>query len=86
MSTAETTRINKDLANNVNNLAAQVTSKPNISYREKKHVEAVVSWSRGNLSKAAQAWEDVLVEVFFERTIEIQNKKLIFPPFLCARK
>lgn len=65
MSTAETTRINKELAKNVNDLFAQVESKRDSNYRERKHVEAVVNWSRGDLSQAAQSWEDVLVEVFF---------------------
>lgn len=63
MSTAETTRINKELASNVNELVAQVASKPDSSYRERKHVEAVFNWSRGDLNQAAQSWEDVLVEV-----------------------
>lgn len=66
MSTAETTRINKELANNVNDLVAQVASKPDSSYRERKHVEAVLNWSRGDLNQAAQSWEDVLVQVFFK--------------------
>ncbi|XP_037033076.1 tetratricopeptide repeat protein 38-like isoform X2 [Bradysia coprophila] len=62
MSTAETTRINKDLAKNVDDLVAQVSSKSDANYREKMHVQAVLNWSRGNLNQAAQAWEDVLVQ------------------------
>lgn len=33
-----------------------------LPYREKKHVQAVVNWSAGELYKAALAWEDVLLE------------------------
>lgn len=66
MSTAETTRINKELASNVNVLVAQVASKAESSYRERKHVEAVFNWSRGDLNQAAQSWEDVLVQVFLQ--------------------
>lgn len=64
MSTAETTRINKELGNNVNDLIAQVAMSPNLNYRERKHVEAVFNWSTGDLIQAAQLWEDVLVQVF----------------------
>lgn len=63
MSTAETTRINKELAKNVDDLVAEVASKPDSSYRERMHVQAVLNWSRGDLNKAAQSWEDVLVQV-----------------------
>lgn len=66
MSTAETTRINKELASNVNDLVAQVASKPDSSYRDRKHVEAVLNWSRGDLNQAAQSWEDVLVQVLLQ--------------------
>ncbi|KAJ6647271.1 Tetratricopeptide repeat protein 38 [Pseudolycoriella hygida] len=62
MSTAETTRINKQLANNVNDLVAEVASNTNASFRDRKHVEAVFNWSRGDLIQAAQSLEDVLVE------------------------
>lgn len=65
MSTAETTRINKELAKNVNDLVAQVAAKPDANYRERKHVEAVYNWSLGDLNQAAQSWEDVLVQVFY---------------------
>lgn len=63
MSTAETTRINKELAKNVNDLVAQVASKPDSNYRDRMHVQAVLNWSRGDLNQAAQSWEDVLVQV-----------------------
>lgn len=65
MSTSETTRINNELAKNVDELLVQVEAKRDSSYRDRKHVEAVVNWSRGDLNQAAQSWEDVLVEVSF---------------------
>lgn len=63
MSTAETTRINQELEKGIHDLADQVAALPNLSYRERKHVEAVVNWSRGDLSEAAHSWEDCLLQV-----------------------
>lgn len=65
LSTGETPRVNKELADSVNELVAQVASVPNLNYRERKHVEAVVNWSKGDLIKAAQSWEDALIQVFY---------------------
>jgi len=61
-STAETTRIDKKLEQKINELAADSTTNKTLNYREKKHVEAVVHWSKGELHKAALSWEDVLLQ------------------------
>ena len=39
-----------------------VKNNDSLPYREKKHTEAIVRWSRGDLYGAALTWEDILIE------------------------
>jgi hypothetical protein len=62
LGTSSTIRLNTKLRFEVNELDAFVASHPNLPFREKKHVEAVVKWSRGELYNAVLTWEDLLIE------------------------
>lgn len=55
-------RSNPALAAEIDDLQEFVNKNPSLPYREKKHVEAVVRWSKGDLYGAALSWEDVLIE------------------------
>ncbi|KAI1290173.1 Tetratricopeptide repeat protein 38 [Halotydeus destructor] len=61
MSTQSTTRLDKQLESNLNHLK-QLSERVNVPFREKKHVEAVLSFAKGDLYGAALSWEDVLLE------------------------
>lgn len=39
-----------------------VASKGRLPHREQLHVDAVLAWSRGRLSRAASLWEDILID------------------------
>ena len=54
-------RNNKSLAEDVKRLE-RLSNHNNLSFREKKHAEAVVLWSQGDFYRAALTWEDILIE------------------------
>jgi tetratricopeptide (TPR) repeat protein len=62
LGTKSSIRNNPRLAQDLQDLFNATKDDETLPYREKKHTEAVLRWSRGDLYGAALAWEDVLIE------------------------
>lgn len=87
------------LTNELNELNS-LASSPNVTYREKKHVQAINKWAKGDLYGAALEWEDVLLEhptdihalkmafdtyFFLGRQIEMRDSLARVMPFWTSR-
>lgn len=52
---------NSKLAGDLDVLGS-IASRGQLPHREQLHVDAVLAWSRGRMSRAASIWEDILIE------------------------
>ncbi|XP_059154374.1 tetratricopeptide repeat protein 38-like [Physella acuta] len=62
LGTGRNIRLDQSLSNDVDRMVERSQTVPEVTGREKKHVNALELWANGDMEGAALVWEDILVE------------------------